>query len=113
MITVINSWSTGCVPCVEEIPGFNKLVNKYGTKVRFVAVALNKREELQKFLQRKPFGFTHTVANDESVRAFGTTYPRTLIMEENGTIVFDKTGGSVDSYKDIDSELELLLAHKQ
>jgi hypothetical protein len=89
------------------------LVNKYGTKVRFVAVALNKREELQKFLQRKPFGFTHTVANDESVRAFGTTYPRTLIMEENGTIVFDKTGGSVDSYKDIDSELELLLAHKQ
>jgi len=50
----------------------------------------------------------HFIGNDESVRVFGSEYPRTIIINEAGTIVFDRTGGSVDAYKDVDSELDTI-----
>jgi thiol-disulfide isomerase/thioredoxin len=111
-VIVINSWSTWCTPCVQEIPGFNKLVVKYGDRVRFIAVAQNKPEDLKKFLQQKHFSFTHAIANDEFNRLFGVAYPRTTILNKSGIIVFDKTGGSADSYKEVDSHLEQLSAHE-
>jgi thiol-disulfide isomerase/thioredoxin len=111
-VTVINSWSTWCTPCVAEIPGFNKLVDKYSTKVLFIAVVHNKPEELRKFLERKSFAFTHAIGNEEFDRMFGVAYPRTIILNEAGIIVFDRSGGSADSYKEVDSQLEQLSGHE-
>lgn len=40
-VLVINWWATTCGPCIEEMPGLNELVRKYGLHedVGFLAVA--------------------------------------------------------------------------
>lgn len=41
-IYVINFWATWCKPCVEEMPAFNKLHEKYHTKnVEIILVSLD------------------------------------------------------------------------
>jgi thiol-disulfide isomerase/thioredoxin len=39
---VVNFWATWCVPCVEELPNFEKLNEKYkGAKVKVILVSLD------------------------------------------------------------------------
>lgn len=109
---MLNSWATWCTACVIEIPGFNKLVEEYPTKVRFVAVAQNSPEEIRQFLQRRNFAFEHMIADDQFIQLFGGGVPRTVILDQTGTIVFDQSGGSEDTYKYIANVLEGLLKVK-
>lgn len=57
-IVVINLWATWCVPCVEEIPELNALVNKFKNKdVVFLAATTEDRTVLEGFLQKNPFAY--------------------------------------------------------
>lgn len=54
---IINFWATWCAPCVEELPEFNALQERYATKaVKVLLVSLDFKENYPKlplFLQRK------------------------------------------------------------
>jgi thiol-disulfide isomerase/thioredoxin len=55
---IINFWATWCAPCVEELPVFNKLHQRYGDKpVKVLLVSLDFKQDypmkLNTFLQRK------------------------------------------------------------
>ena len=52
-IKVINWCSTSCVPCREEIPGLNKLAEKYysNEKIEFIAI-ISDNENLSKYLKK-------------------------------------------------------------
>jgi len=55
---IINFWATWCVPCVQELPEFNKLQKRYeGQAVKVLLVSLDFKEDypykLGTFLQRK------------------------------------------------------------
>jgi thiol-disulfide isomerase/thioredoxin len=57
-VYIINFWATWCIPCVQELPEFNKLESKYaGAPVKVLLVSLDFKEDrtykLQAFLQRK------------------------------------------------------------
>ena len=57
-VYIINFWATWCVPCVQELPEFNKLENMYaGKPVKVLLVSLDFKEDhtykLQSFLDRK------------------------------------------------------------
>ena len=48
-ILVINFWATFCKPCIEEIPYFEKIVNKYqDKKVKFLMVSMDLKDEYPK-----------------------------------------------------------------
>ena len=60
---VINFWATWCKPCVEEMPGFLKLNEKFeGEKFRMILVSL----DFESFLQTKviPFIRKHHIKPD-------------------------------------------------
>lgn len=43
--TIINFWATFCKPCVEELPYFQTLVNRYKSRgVKLIAVSLDLKE---------------------------------------------------------------------
>lgn len=44
-IVVLKCWFIGCVPCVEEMPALNKLVNQYRNQkdIVFVSLAFDKK----------------------------------------------------------------------
>ncbi|WP_299443209.1 TlpA disulfide reductase family protein [uncultured Aquimarina sp.] len=98
-VCVINFWFTTCRPCVAEIPGFNEIVKKYGTeKVNFISVGRNKKTEIEKFLKKHPWDFSH-IANEDGIIEkkfkiqFG--YPTTYIVNKNGVIIKSFSGGAI------------------
>jgi thiol-disulfide isomerase/thioredoxin len=97
MVIVINWWAIWCAPCIEEIPCLNKLVDEFkGDNVRFVAIATNDLAEVRQFISRKDFGYEHVVADNTMIAILGKSYPRNIIIDERGKIVFDEVGGTPD-----------------
>lgn len=89
-ITLINFWSTWCVPCKEEMPSIDKLVNILGkNKIKIFAINLEKinKKKTDKFLSDlriKNFSTyydpDYVLANRIGLRGL----PTTLIIDRNG-----------------------------
>ena len=108
---VINWWQTFCPPCAAEIPELNELVEKYaGRDVEFLAIANNEGPELKQFLEEHPFAYDIALGNDEAVRIFGQGYPRNVILDSDGNVIYDVHGFSSDSTDRIDTVIGSLLS---
>lgn len=108
-IIVINWWATGCVPCVFEIPGLNKLTEIYkGKDVIFLAIIWD-NENMDKFLSKHPFKYIQTFSNDEIKNILGGAFPRNIILDKKHKIVYNQLGGSEDTGDRISLILEKLL----
>jgi len=60
---VINFWATWCKPCVEELPYFEELHNKYGNeKVKVILVSLDFPKQLESKLY--PFVDKHQLKSE-------------------------------------------------
>ena len=108
---VINWWQTFCPPCITEIPELNELVEKYADRdVKFLAIAHNEMAELTPFLEKHPFTFDIALADDEVVHVFGQGYPRHVIIDGDGKVVYDTRGYSPDTTDRIDGVIGSLLS---
>ena len=107
---VINWWQTFCPPCAAEIPELNELVEKYADRdVEFLAIADNEMADLTPFLEKHPFTFDIALADDEAVHVFGQGYPRNVILDSDGKVIYDVHGFSSDSTARIDAVIGSLL----
>ena len=102
-ITVINWWSTSCLPCVQEIPGFNKLVDKY-PDIAFISIVKDK-ENLQTFLEKHPFKYAHYFGNKKITELFIDMFPRNIVLSKDGTITYNMAGGNKDMYLEIEKAI--------
>ena len=108
---VINWWQTTCSPCIAEMPELNELVEKYADRdVEFLAIANNKMAELTPFLEKHPFIYDIAVANDDALQIFGDAYPRHVILNGEGKVVYDALGYSADATDKIDAVIGSLLS---
>ncbi|MFA4924972.1 MAG: TlpA disulfide reductase family protein, partial [Ignavibacteriaceae bacterium] len=104
-IVVINWWATSCLPCVEEMPGLNQLVEKYPKeKVEFIAIVSDK-ENHSKFMNKHKFNYKQGFGNKKIRQLLGEAFPRNIILNKEGVILYNHTGGS----KDINLELEKII----
>jgi len=105
--TVINWWATRCAPCIKEMPGLNKLVEKYQTnkKIRFVAISQDKRDKWEEFLKKKKFDYEQTLSNDATNTIFGDSYPKNIIVNTDGIVKYYSEGGYENKYLEIDEVL--------
>lgn len=90
-VVMINFWFIGCPPCMGEIPELNKLADQYkdNPNVVFVAIALDSRYDLKKFLKTTPFNF----AIIDNGRFFANIYnihlyPTSVILNKEGKVAF-------------------------
>ncbi|HYG63856.1 MAG TPA: MBL fold metallo-hydrolase [Thermoanaerobaculia bacterium] len=110
-VVVLSSWATWCVPCVEELPDLNRLAEKYaGAPVRFLAVASDTAEQVDGFLQQRPFRFEQSLATEESKRILGEGVPRHLVLDADGKVVEDLGGASASVTQQLESVLQSLVA---
>src|SRR5665647_685714 len=111
---VINWWATGCAPCRQEIPGLNSLVEKYKSNsgVVFLAVAFDKKKDLEYYLNLKEFKYKQTMGGKETVKLFGESFPKNIIVNPQGMITFYSEGGNKYKYLDIDKELKSQMENK-
>lgn len=109
-IVVINWWETRCTPCILEIPGLNTLVKKYDD-IAFISI-INDDENLEEFLKKHEFNYTHYFGNETILKIMGDGYPRNIILNKEGIIVHNKIGAHKDSYKKLEKVI-LTLKLKQ
>jgi peroxiredoxin len=112
-IAVVDWWATSCSGCIAEMPGFNKLVQKYSSDVEFIAIAINSPREVDAFLSKHEFRFRQTVAGDSMYQLIESGIPRTVVLDDQGIVQFDRAGGGPDSYKEFEQAIDTLLAQKQ
>jgi len=108
---VVNWWHIACAPCIEEMPGLNKLVERFkqNPNVVFVAIANNKKEHVTRFLEEREFNYIQTLANEEDIKLFGNAFPVHLIINSEGKICYFSKGGSAEIYIKIESILNGML----
>jgi thiol-disulfide isomerase/thioredoxin len=90
-ILVINFWFITCKPCVAEIPSLNKLADSFAgdTSIVFLAVALDGKEALKRFLQYQPLAYRvlhngGAAAQRLNIRA----YPTNIVVNRQGEVVY-------------------------
>lgn len=94
-IVVVSFWFIACPPCRYEMPELNILADKYKNdkNVVFLALSIDKKEDLQRFLKVSPFKY-NVVGDAEAYFSFYGVLecPVNLVISPNGTIAFQSQG---------------------
>ncbi len=111
-IIVLNFWFINCGPCRREIPELNVLVDSFkkNENVLFVAVALDEKASLKRFLEKMPFNYSiindgRFIASNYGVRL----YPTHVILDTEGKVYFHTSGLAVNTIYWIKKSIEELL----
>jgi len=97
-VVLIDFWATWCQPCEKEMPGYQKLLNRYGARgfavVGFKSSMMKDSEDPLKFANRIGVRYPLAVATSDLVRKFGGIegLPTTMLYDRRG-ILRDKIVG--------------------
>ena len=95
-LVILDFWATWCVPCKNGLPKLNELHEKYDN-VNVLAINVDKprkKSNAISHIKSNHFKF-HTLFDQKKVvqKQFSVTnIPRTLIIDQDGTIIYDHTG---------------------
>ena len=99
-VVVVNFWATWCVPCIEEIPGFNKLNQQLGGQglvVLGVSMDEEGAERVRPFLKKHPMDYLVALGSEAISKQYG-------LDELPVTIVFDRSGKQVKRFEGFTAE---------
>ena len=112
-VVLIDFWTTWCQPCKKEMPGYQKLADRYGSRgfvvVGFKFDTMMDMENPVQFAQKLGVHYPLAIATDEIKHMFGGIegLPTTMLFDRQG-ILFTKVIGF--EYTDnIESALKPLL----
>ena len=100
---IINFWGTWCGPCMAEMPDFDRIADEYADDVVVIAIhSVSGKENAPQYIEDNFADSKIYFAYDTSLSATldmyyailgGTSsYPRTIVLDENGVITFIHEG---------------------
>lgn len=99
-VMVVNFWATWCPPCLEEIPEFVRLQEKFGHRgLQFVGIAIDNPDKVREFAAKFRMNYPVLVGEMEAielVRKVGNErggLPFTVIMDRKGRLIGTELGG--------------------
>lgn len=91
---VLNFLSRNCLPCIKELPEFEKAAIKHKDSIQFLFIMNENIDDINEFRKRYHLDFVHSKLSFEDYGILGV--PRTYFLNSNG-IIIDSSMGSVDS----------------
>jgi thiol-disulfide isomerase/thioredoxin len=110
-IIVLNFWFIDCQPCRMEMPELSKLADTYksDSSIVFLAIALDKKYEIEQFLKSFRFGYTIIDNGRFITDQFRiNSYPTNVIVDQNGKVYFHSTGLSTSTVHWLKRSIEQL-----
>ena len=97
-LVIINFWFIECPPCRREIPYLNQLRKDIeNEEIEFVAVSPETTEEVLDFVKLFNFNYRQIPNAQKLLRKFGTSFPKTILVDKKGTIRYIDNGIVADS----------------
>ena len=119
-VVLINLWATWCGPCLEEMPYFRKLQDKYGDD-GFIVVGLNSDEEtefqVREFVKEQKLNYKIGWATPEVTEAFYKIsklpgIPQSLLLNRHGEMTGMFRGGGPQVIETMVENVDKLMAKK-
>ena len=115
-IIVMNFWFIDCQPCRLEIPELNELADSFknNNKVVFIAVGLDKKSSIEKFLKIFPFKYS-IIENGQSIAdqyRIGS-YPTNVVVDTEQKVYFHTSGLGATTIYWIRKSIEELLKKEE
>jgi thiol-disulfide isomerase/thioredoxin len=91
-VVIVDFWATWCQPCKKEMPGYQKLLDRYGPRglavVGFKATMMMDTEDPVLFAQENGVHYPLVVASPSVTDKFGSILglPTTLIYDRGGIL---------------------------
>jgi len=91
-VVLIDFWATWCQPCKKEMPGYQKLLDSYGSRgfavVGFKLDTMRDMEDPVRFAKKIGVRYPLAVAADDLKQKFGGIegIPMTMIYDRNGVL---------------------------
>jgi peroxiredoxin len=108
-ILVLKAWMISCIPCVNEMPELNKLVDKYKNRkdIIFVSIAYDSREKLRAFMKHRTFKYAVVSMPISYIQdtLHVTGYPAHWVINKQG-IVVSKSYDKSDMITALDKEAQ-------
>jgi peroxiredoxin len=110
-VVVLNFWFIGCAPCRVEMPGLNKLTEEFNSgDVIFIGFALDKADDLRKFLEEVPFKYQIVAESSAVASQYGASvFPTHVLINRQGQIEYLLTGGSANRHEELRPLIQGLL----
>ncbi len=108
-VVVVNFWATWCVPCIQEIPSFNKLHKDFAAQgVAVLGISMDEEgaARVQPFLKKHPMDYPVGLGSETLSKQYN-------LDQLPVTLVFDRTGKQVKRFEGFTAEADLLSAVKQ
>jgi thiol-disulfide isomerase/thioredoxin len=96
-VVVVNFWATWCIPCVGELPVFNKLHRDLTSKgVAVVGIDMGDEgiARVRSFLTKHPIDYPVGLAGDAMAAQYKLeSFPVTLVFDRSGKLIqrFDES----------------------
>ena len=114
-VAVIDFWATWCVPCIQEIPNFNKLhANHDGKGVQMLAITIESGplDDIKPKVTELKMQYPVVVGDDKVVEGFGGLigFPTTFVVTKDWKIYKKYFGMTPNKIAKIEKDIATLLS---